>query len=71
MIQSIKKIAFLDHFYKNFCCGAKNHPSGWKKEKRINARATRRKLDDLAEKDFEDFLQWYQEKDDEINESEE
>ena len=44
MKRSIKQIAFLDRFYKKFCCGAKNHPQGWKKEKRINAKATRTRL---------------------------
>lgn len=41
MNKSVKKLAFLDRFYKKFCCGAKNHPGGWKKQKRINAKATR------------------------------
>ncbi len=44
MNRSTKKMAFLDRFYKNFCCGAKNHPSSWKKDKRIASKATRRKL---------------------------
>ncbi len=43
-MRTIKKIAFLDRFYKKFCCGAKNHPSGWKKAKRINSKATRARL---------------------------
>jgi len=45
-VRSTKKLAFLDRFYKRFCCGARNHPNGWKKEKRINQKATRRKLKD-------------------------
>ena len=49
-MRSTKKLAFLDRFYKKFCCGAKNHPSGWKKQKRINAKATRRKLKIMADK---------------------
>ena len=49
MKRSIKQIAFLDHFYKKYSCGAKNHPSGWRKEKRINSKATRRKLKRIAE----------------------
>ena len=44
MNRSTKKIAFLDRFYKKLCCGAKNHPSSWKKDKRIASKATRRKL---------------------------
>lgn len=43
-MRSAKKIAFLDRFYKKFCCGAKNHPSSWKKEKNINQKTTRRRL---------------------------
>lgn len=43
-MRSTKKLAFLDRFYKKFCCGAKNHPSGWKKQKRINQKATRQRL---------------------------
>lgn len=39
-------MAFLDRFYKKFCCGAKNHPSSWKKEKKINQKAIRRRLKD-------------------------
>jgi hypothetical protein len=49
-MRTTKKFAFLDRFYKKYCCGAKNHPSGWKKEKRINRRATRRKLKDEMRK---------------------
>lgn len=45
-MRSTKKLAFLDRFYKRFCCGAKNHPSGWKKQKRINQKATRQRLKD-------------------------
>jgi hypothetical protein len=44
MNRSTKKMAFLDRFYKKLCCGAKNHPSSWKKDKRIASKATRRKL---------------------------
>jgi len=44
MKRSTKRIAFLDRFYKKFCCGAKNHPSSWKKEKKINQKAIRRRL---------------------------
>lgn len=40
-MRSIKKLAFLDRFYKKYCCGARNHPSGWAKEKRINRKSTR------------------------------
>ena len=49
MKRRIKSVAFLDHFYKKFCCGAKNHPSGWRKQKRINSKATRRKLKHMTE----------------------
>lgn len=49
-MRSTKKLAFLDRFYKRFCCGARNHPSGWKKEKRINRKATRRRLKDDTKK---------------------
>ena len=44
MKRSIKKLAFLDRFYKKYCCGAKNHPKSWKKDKRIASRTTRRRL---------------------------
>ena len=43
-MRTIKKIAFLDRFYKRYCCGARNHPSGWKKDKRITNKVTRQKL---------------------------
>ena len=43
-MRSTKKLAFLDRFYKRFCCGAKNHPSGWKKQKKLNQKAVRRRL---------------------------
>ena len=46
MFRSIKKLAFLDRFYKRFCCGAKNHPNGWKRAKQINQKATRARLKD-------------------------
>ena len=51
MKRSIKQIAFLDRFYKKFCCGAKNHPKGWKKQKRINAKATRRAFKEADKED--------------------
>ncbi len=44
MNKSVKKLAFLDRFYKKYCCGAKNNPSGWRKEKHINTKATRARL---------------------------
>lgn len=43
-MRTIKKIAFLDRIYKRFGCGARNHPSGWKKDKRIANKITRQKL---------------------------
>lgn len=43
-MRTIKKIAFLDRIYKRFSCGARNHPSGWKKDKRIANKITRQKL---------------------------
>lgn len=43
-MRSTKKLAFLDRFYKRYCCGAKNHPSGWKKQKKLNQKAVRRRL---------------------------
>ena len=51
MNRSTKKLSFLDRFYKNYCCGAKNHPSGWKKDKHIASRSVRNRLkNDLKEK---------------------
>ena len=44
MRRSIKKIAFLDRFYKNWCCGARNHPHGWRTDKRITNKTTRLRL---------------------------
>ena len=44
MKRSIKSIAFLDRFYKKFCCGARNHPKSWKNDKAITNKITRRKL---------------------------
>lgn len=49
-MRSIKKLAFLDRFYKKCCCGAKNHPSGWKKEKHINQKITRKRLKDATKR---------------------
>lgn len=49
-MRTIKKLAFLDRFYKRYCCGAKNHPSGWKKDKRIANKLTRQKLKDEVRK---------------------
>ncbi|MBP3889359.1 MAG: hypothetical protein J6F30_17175 [Cellulosilyticum sp.] len=46
MKRSTKKMAFLDRFYKKFCCGAKNHPGSWKRDKQINRKAVRRRLKD-------------------------
>lgn len=43
-MRTVKKIAFLDRFYKKYCCGARNHPSSWAKEKHLNQKATRRKI---------------------------
>lgn len=54
MNRSTKKIAFLDRFYKKLCCGAKNHPSSWKKDKRIASKATRRKLKSDLKAESED-----------------
>lgn len=53
-MRSTKKIAFLDRFYKKFCCGAKNHPSSWKKEKNINQKTTRRRLKESIRVESED-----------------
>lgn len=47
-------MAFLDRFYKKFCCGAKNHPSSWKKDKHINKKAVRRRLKDDLRAESED-----------------
>lgn len=49
-MRTIKKIEFLDRFYKQFSCGARNHPSGWKKDKRITNKITRQKLKDEVRK---------------------
>lgn len=54
MKRSTKGLAFLDRFYKRYCCGAKNHPSSWKKEKRINSKAVRSKLKSELRKESED-----------------
>jgi len=50
-MRTIKKIAFLDRFYKRYCCGAKNHPSSWRKEKRITNKLTRQRLKDEVRKE--------------------
>jgi hypothetical protein len=44
MNRSTRKLSFLDRFYKNYCCGARNHPSGWKKDKHIASRSVRNRL---------------------------
>ena len=51
MKRSIKSIAFLDRFYKKFCCGARNHPKSWKNDKAITNKITRRKLKENLGKD--------------------
>jgi len=49
-MRTIKKVVFLDRFYKKYCCGARNHPSSWKKEKHLTQKATRRKIkNDIGE----------------------
>lgn len=50
MKRSYKAMAFLDRFYKRYCCGAHNHPSSWKKEKKIYHKTVRRKLKDELRK---------------------
>lgn len=52
MKRSTKSMAFLDRFYKKYCCGARNHPSGWRKDKKINQRIVRRKLKDDVKREF-------------------
>lgn len=60
-MRTTKKLAFLDRSYKKYCCGAKNHPSSWKKDKHLNRKATRRKLkDDIRKAESEDTV--YREK---------
>ena len=49
-MRTIKKLAFLDRFYKRCCCGARNHPSSWKNDKHIANKTTRQKLKDEARK---------------------
>lgn len=51
MKRSTKGLAFLDRFYKKFCCGAKNHPSGWRKQRHINRKTVRRRLKDGLRKE--------------------
>ena len=53
MKRSIKSLAFLDRFYKKYTCGAKNHPSGWKKDKKINQKTTRRRLEIMMKTESE------------------
>lgn len=54
MKRSTKRLAFLDRFYKKYCCGAHNHPSSWKNDKRINSKAVRNKLKSELRKESED-----------------
>jgi len=49
MKRSVKKIAWLDRFYKKYCCGPKNHPSSWKNEKKFNSKTTRRRLKGMVD----------------------
>ena len=51
MKRSTKAIAFLDRFYKRYCCGARNHPKSWRTEKRINQKTVRRRLKESLKKD--------------------
>lgn len=55
MKRSIKQLAFLDWFYKKFCCGARNHPESWKKEKHLNRKGTRQKLKGDLNKELESY----------------
>jgi hypothetical protein len=54
MNRSTRKLSFLDRFYKNYCCGAKNHPSGWKKAKRIATKSARNRLKSDLKTESED-----------------
>lgn len=54
MKRSTKDLSFLDRFYKKFCCGAKNHPRSWKKDKQRSRKAVRRKLKDLIKTESEE-----------------
>jgi len=54
-MRSIKKVAFLDRFYKRCCCGARNHPESWKKEKHLNQKATRRRIKESIRKECKDY----------------
>ena len=51
MNKSVKKLVFLDRFYKKFCCGARNHPSGWKKQKKFASKTIRRRLKAVTDKE--------------------
>ena len=44
MNRSTKKLSFLDRFYKKYCCGAKNHPSSWKRDKHKASKSVRQRL---------------------------
>lgn len=54
MNRSIKKLAFLDRFYKKFCCGARNHPSSWHKDKWLNRKAVRHRLNNDLRKEVQE-----------------
>lgn len=54
MNRSTKKLAFLDRFYKKFCCGARNHPSSWKKDKHLASKTVRHRLKNSLRIESED-----------------
>lgn len=52
--QKHKKISFLDRFYKKYCCGAKNHPSSWKRDKHKASKSVRQRLKNDLKAESED-----------------
>ena len=47
-----KKQAFLDHFIKDWCCSADNHPEGWAWWKKFNRKQTRQSYKEQLRKEI-------------------
>ena len=48
-----RKATYEDRFYRKYCCGKINHPSGWNKDKHIGRKGLRRFL----KKDLEERIE--------------
>ena len=52
-----RKASFEDRFYRKYCCGKENHPSGWKKDKIFGRKKFRRFLKGELENELEEVCE--------------